>query len=72
MNGAEGKYRQAIFELLKKIYTKTDTEGSFGQIAGVPLSQIESEYREFLIVSDENLKLLRPGTQLKVFSAAHG
>ena len=72
MNGAEGKYRQAIFELLRKIYTKTDTEGSFGQIAGVPLSQIESEYREFLIVSDENLKLLRPGTQLKVFSAAHG
>lgn len=72
MDGNNGKYRDSFFELLRKIYTKTDSAGSLAQLTRTSLEQLSREYHEFLLISDQDLDRLRPGTKLKVFCAARG
>ena len=72
LDGKNGRYRPAFFELLRKIYTKTDTAGSLSQLSRIAYQQFDKEYREFLVINDEDLSRLRPNTRLQVFCAAHG
>ena len=72
LDGKKGRYRPAFFELLRKIYTKTDTAGSLSQLSRVAYEQFDKEYREFLVINDEDLSRLRPNTKLQAFCAAHG
>lgn len=72
IHGKDGQYRQAFFDLLRKVYTKTDTPGSLAQLARITFGQLDKEYQEFLVINDEDLGRLRPNTKLEAFSAAFG
>ncbi len=72
INGKDGRYRQFFFDLLRKVYTKTDTAGTFAQLSRTPYEQLDREYHEFLVIDDEDLNQLRPNTKLEAFCAAHG
>ncbi len=72
MDGKKGEYRQAFFDLLRKIYTRTDTPGSFAQLSRTSYEQIDQQYREFLKVTDEDLRRIRPDTDLAALCVAFG
>lgn len=71
LDGKNGLYRQAFLDLLRKIYTRTDTGGSLAQLARISYQQLDEEYHQFLVIDDEDLSRLRPNTELAAFCAAH-
>ena len=72
MDADNGKYRAAFFQLLKKIYTNTSTAGTLRQLSRRSFEELDEAYAEFLVVTDEQLATLRPGTKLKALCLAHG
>jgi len=71
LDGKNGIYRQAFLDLLRKIYTRTDTEGSLAQLSKMSYQQLDEEYHQFLVIDDDDLSRLRPNTELAAFCAAH-
>ncbi|MBT4693845.1 MAG: DUF1570 domain-containing protein [Planctomycetaceae bacterium] len=72
MDADNGKYRVPFLQLLEKIYTNTSTPGTLRQLVGRSFEELDAAYAEFLIVTDEHLTALRPGTKLKALCLAHG
>ena len=72
MDADNGKYRAPFFQLLRKIYTNTSTAGSLRQLSRRSFEELDAAYAEFLVVTDEQLATLRPGTKLKALCLAHG
>jgi hypothetical protein len=72
MDADNGKYRAPFFQLLSKIYTNTSTAGTLRQLSGRSFEELDAAYAEFLVVTDEHLAVLRPGTKLKALCLASG
>jgi hypothetical protein len=53
MTHADGKYRPAMLQLVKMIYQRRAKPESLGQLCGVPASQLEDEYKQWLTIDRE-------------------
>jgi hypothetical protein len=72
MDADNGEYRAPFFQLLSKIYTNTSTAGTLRQLSGQSFEELDAAYAEFLVVTDEHLADLRPGTKLQALCLADG
>lgn len=68
INGEGGKYREAFVDLLSSIYLGQDTADTLRRLTGQSLEQLDSEYRAFLHVTDEDLAGIPEPTALRNLS----
>jgi hypothetical protein len=72
LDGAGGKYREAFVDLLSASYRGTDTAETLAKAAGQPLAALDEQYRQFLIVTDEDLASIPDVTRLRNLSLCRG
>ena len=58
MDYKRGVYRPAMVDYLRTIYQGRDRAGTLANVAGVPLTELDKQYHEFLNVSDDDLAFL--------------
>ena len=64
MDSKGGYYRRPLVKYLRAIYTRQDHAGTLEDVTGVELGRIDDEYREFLNVTDQDLR--HAGSQVPV------
>lgn len=65
MDYDRGRYRQVLTDYLQAVYQGRDNARTLSTLAGVPLADLDRQYREFLNVTDQDLAYLpfTPETQ---------
>jgi hypothetical protein len=69
---AGGKYREAFVDLLSAIYRGTDTAETLSQATTQPLAALDEQYRQFLIITDDDLASIPDVTRLRNLSLCRG
>ncbi len=65
MDDNRGRYRPLLLDYLQTVYQGRDNARTLASVAGVPLPQLDRQYREFLNLTDDDLAFLEltPETQ---------
>jgi hypothetical protein len=65
MDDGRGRYRPLLTDYLQTVYQGRDNSRTLASLAGVPLPELDQQYREFLDVTDDDLAFLAftPETQ---------
>jgi hypothetical protein len=68
IDGADGKYREALTDLLSAIYRGEDTADSLEKFSKQPLPKLDEQYRDFLDVTDDDVAGIPDPTTIRNLS----
>ena len=60
MNGSNARFRRAIIDLLRAQYQGRDSTRSLVLLTGTDFNELDDQYRQFLQVSEQDLRFLNP------------
>ncbi|MEX2174947.1 MAG: hypothetical protein WD872_11335 [Pirellulaceae bacterium] len=68
IDGAKGRHREALVDLLSAVYRGDDSLDSLPQLTASSFGQLETEYRDFLNVTDDDLASIPSPQRLRNLS----